>query len=122
MNTINWFEIPTTDFARATRFYEQILATPLRVDDSFPNIKLAILPSSEEGVGGALVQMEQAKPNPDGARVYLNGGDDLAAILDRVPAAGGKVIMPKTFLREEIGHIALFADSEGNVIGLHSLH
>jgi predicted enzyme related to lactoylglutathione lyase len=122
MNAINWFEIPTTDFVRATRFYEQILATSLRLDDSFPDIKLAILPSSEHGVGGALVQLAQGKPNPDGVRIYLNGGDDLAAILDRVTSAGGKVLMPKTFLREEIGYIGLFSDSEGNVIGLHSVH
>lgn len=121
MNAINWFEIPATDFARATRFYEQILAAPLHIDNSLGDVKLGVLPYTHgEGVGGAIVEMAQAKPNADGARIYLNGGDDLAAILDRVPAAGGQVVMPKTFLREDIGHIGLFADSEGNVIGLHS--
>ena len=123
MNAINWFEIPTTDFARATRFYEQIFATPLRVDDSFGEIKLAVLPYTHgAGVGGALVEMPQAKPNADGARIYLNGGEDLGRILDRVTAAGGQVVMPKTHLRDDIGYIGLFADSEGNVIGLHSQH
>jgi uncharacterized protein len=122
MNAINWFEIPAADFARATRFYEQILAIPLRVDDSM-GIKLAVLPYTQgEGIGGAIVEMPQAKPHADGVRIYLNGGADLDAILKRVPAAGGQVVMPKTFLREDIGHIGMFSDSEGNVIGLHSVN
>lgn len=29
--------------------------------------------------------------------------------------------MPKTFLREDIGHIGMFRDTEGNIVGLHSL-
>jgi predicted enzyme related to lactoylglutathione lyase len=122
MNAINWFEIPATDFARATRFYEEVLATPLQIDGSM-GTKLAILPYTEgEGVGGAVIEMPQAKPHADGTRIYLNGGDDLDVILKRVPAAGGQIVMPKTFLREDIGHIGMFSDSEGNVIGLHSLN
>lgn len=123
MNAIHWFEIPTADFARATRFYEEILAASLRIDDSFADIKLAIFPYTQgEGIGGVLVEMPQAKPHADGVRIYLNGGADLGVILDRVPAAGGKVLMPKTLLNKDIGHIGLFSDSEGNVIGLHSIN
>lgn len=121
MNAINWFEIPTADFSRAHRFYEQILAAELKVDESFPGIRMAIFPASETGVAGCLVEMEQAKPSPDGVRIYLNGGDDLAAILERVLPAGGQIIMPKTFLREDIGYIGMFSDSEGNIVGLHSM-
>lgn len=121
MNAINWFEIPATDFSRATRFYEQILAAPLRIEN-LGETKLGVLPySPDKGVGGAVVQMPQARPHADGARIYLNGGDDLDAILKRVPAAGGHVVMPKTLLNDDIGHIGLFSDSEGNVIGLHSI-
>lgn len=122
MNAINWFEIPTADFTRATRFYEQILATSLHIDNSFEGIRMAIFPHEDASVGGALVDMPQAKPNADGARLYLNGGEDLGPILDRVTSAGGQVVMPKTFLREDIGYVGLFADSEGNVVGLHSRH
>jgi uncharacterized protein len=122
MNAINWFEIPAADFTRATRFYEQIFAAPLHIDSSFDGIQMAIFPHGDAGVGGAIVNMPQAKPHADGARIYLNGGEDLGPILDRVAAAGGQVVMPKTFLRDDIGHIGLFTDTEGNVIGLHSLH
>ena len=122
MNAINWFEIPVADFARAVAFYERILATQLPIDASFPGIRMAVFPMQEPGVGGCLVECEQSRPHADGARVYLNGGDDLAAILARVDAAGGRVVVPKTLIRDDVGHFALFADSEGNVVGLHSPH
>lgn len=122
MNAINWFEIPAANLERATSFYETILAAKLTMDTSFPGMRMALFPYQEPGVGGCLIEFEQAKPNADGVRIYLNGGDDLAAILDRVPPAGGQVVMPKTLIRAEIGYIGLLRDSEGNIIGLHSLH
>lgn len=122
MNAINWFEIPVANLDRALAFYERILAEKLPVDSSFPGMRMAMFPSQDPGIGGCLIEFEQARPHADGVRVYLNGGDNLAAILGRVEAAGGTTIMPKTFLREDIGHIGMFRDSEGNIIGLHSLH
>ena len=122
MNAINWFEIPVANFDRAVAFYERIMAVKMPVDSSFPGIRMAMFPSRDPGVGGCLVEFEQARPHADGVRVYLNGGENLAAILDRVEAAGGVIVMPKTFLRENIGHIGMFSDSEGNIIGLHSPH
>ena len=122
MNAINWFEIPAADLERATTFYETILAAKLTVDTSFPGMRMALFPYQEQGVGGCLIEFEQARPNADGVRIYLNGGDDLAAILDRVQSAGGQIVMPKTLIRPEIGYIGLFSDSEGNIVGLHSLH
>ena len=122
MNAINWFEIPVANLDRALAFYERILAEKLPVDSSFPGMRMAMFPSQDPGIGGCLIEFEQARPHADGVRVYLNGGDNLAAILGRVEAAGGTIIMPKTFLREDIGHIGMFGDSEGNFIGLHSPH
>ena len=122
MNAINWFEIPVANLDRALAFYERILAEKLPGDSSCPGMRMAMFPSQDPGIGGCLIEFEQARPHADGVRVYLNGGDNLAAILGRVEAAGGTIIMPKTFLREDIGHIGMFRDSEGNIIGLHSLH
>jgi hypothetical protein len=122
MNAINWFEIPAANFERAVRFYEQILAAPLPIDASFPGMRMAMLPYEEPGVGGCLLEFEQARPHADGVRVYLNGGDNLQPILDRIVAAGGQIIMPKTLIRDDIGYIGMFTDSEGNIIGLHSMH
>lgn len=122
MNVINWFEIPVTNFARARRFYETIMAVELKVEESFPGMRMAIFPAADEDATGCLIEFTEARPHADGVRIYLHGGDDLAPILGRVAAAGGTVIMPKTFLREDIGHIGMFRDTEGNLVGLHSLH
>ena len=122
MNAINWFEIPAANFARAVAFYEAIMSARLPVDESFPGMKMAMLPYAEPGVGGCLIEFDHARPHADGVRIYLNGGEDLAPILARVGTAGGQVIMPKTLIREDIGYIGMFSDSEGNIIGLHSMH
>lgn len=121
MNAINWFEIPAANFDRAVQFYETILATPLNADSSFPDIRMAIFPYQQPGVGGCIFEHPEARPHADGVRIYLNGGDNLGPILDRVVAAGGQIVMPKTLLREDIGYIGMFSDTEGNIIGLHSM-
>jgi predicted enzyme related to lactoylglutathione lyase len=46
--------------------------------------------------------------------------DDVQEKLDRVEAAGGGIIQPKTQITEDIGYMGLFRDSEGNRIALHS--
>ena len=122
MNAINWFEIPAANFARAVAFYETIMAARLPIDASFPGMKMAMLPYQEPGVGGCVIEFEQARPHADGVRIYLNGGEDLAPILARVESAGGQVVLPKTLIRDDIGYIGLFSDSEGNIVGLHSMH
>jgi predicted enzyme related to lactoylglutathione lyase len=52
--------------------------------------------------------------------VYLNAGDDLDGAVARVEAAGGKVLLGKTRISEDIGSIAHFLDTEGNRVALHS--
>ncbi|QNM95965.1 VOC family protein [Chitinimonas koreensis] len=118
MNAINWFEIPTADFTRAVDFYGNVLGIEFHLDDSMPHSRLAVFPHGETGVGGALAHSPNMKPTAEGTVVYI-GTAELDAALGRVPAAGGAVLMAKTFLGDEIGHIALIRDSEGNTVGLH---
>jgi predicted enzyme related to lactoylglutathione lyase len=117
-NAINWFEIPVTDFSRATHFYKEILSTEIGVEEMGPFL-MGMLPY-QDGVGGALVKAEGYTPNPDGCIVYLNGGEDLNQVLSKVENSGGKVVMPKTKVNDEVGYISFFIDSEGNKIGVHS--
>ncbi|MDP5239260.1 VOC family protein [Uliginosibacterium sp. 31-16] len=121
MNVINWFEIPVANFDRARRFYETIFAVQLKQEACGPDSRMAIWPHEGQAVGGCLIEMAEARPHKDGTRVYLNGGKDLGEVLARVEAAGGSIVVPKTLISPEIGYFALFFDSEGNVIGLHSL-
>ena len=59
--------------------------------------------------------------NYDGPLVYLNGNPDVQIILDRIEPAGGQILVPKTEISPEYGHMAVFLDSEGNRIALHSI-
>jgi uncharacterized protein len=120
MSAINWFEIPVTDMDRATRFYSTVLGVKVEVAGEF-DMPMAFLPmSGPEGVGGALVSGAGYVPSQQGTTVYLNGGADLGPMLDRVQAAGGQVLLPKTSIGEH-GFIGIFVDAEGNKVGLHSI-
>jgi predicted enzyme related to lactoylglutathione lyase len=81
----------------------------------------SIFPCPSKQNTGALVEGGGYAPSDEGVVIYLNGGKDLSGVLRRVEKAGGKVLLEKTFLSKEAGHIACFTDTEGNRIGLHSM-
>jgi len=122
-NAISWFEIGTTDLERATKFYETIFNIRLNPLD-LPNIKMRMFPLEDmAGVGGAVVNSGGFhKPSAtDGPLIYLNSNPDVQQILERVEAAGGKIMVPKTEISPEYGFMAVIIDTEGNRIGLHSV-
>ena len=116
---INWFEIPVRDLDRARRFYEATFAVELK-PEVMEGMHMAIFPCDAPATGGASLACPEGKPGDHGVVIYLHGGDDLSVPLARAVAAGATVLMPRTELSPEIGSIAMFADSEGNRIGLHS--
>jgi uncharacterized protein len=120
-NVINWFEIPATDFQRAKKFYENILKIEM-MEQPVAGFQMAFFPMDPNSgaVSGAICAGEHYTPSTDGAKLYLNAGEDLSAVLERVPAAGGQIAIPKTQITPEYGYMAFFIDSEGNMIGLHS--
>ena len=120
-NSLNWFEIPATDIARAKKFYEAIF--DIKMDEQeMMGMKMAFFPYEDMNgkVSGGLVQGPMHKPSADGAKVYLNGNPDLSVALGKVEAAGGKIVMPKTKISDEIGYMGFFIDTEGNAGALHS--
>ena len=118
-NAINWFEIPASDFGRATKFYATILGVELQHVPMGPN-QMGFFPADQGGVAGAVVAGPEAQPGQGGATVYLNANPDLTAVAGRIQSAGGHVIVPKTPISPEYGFFALFKDTEGNIVGLHS--
>jgi uncharacterized protein len=83
-------------------------------------MQMGILPYEEQMVTGVIIQAEGYKPSADGVTIYLNGGDNLQVILDKVETNGGKILTPKTSHADGNGFFAIFLDSEGNKIGLNS--
>lgn len=123
-NAISWFEIPTTDIDRAQKFYEAIFGMTM-IPMDMPNIKMRMFPLDDmmTQVGGALCDsggFHKASAT-DGPLIYLNANPDVQGVLDKVEAAGGKIMLPKTEISPEYGFMALFMDTEGNRIGLHSI-
>jgi predicted enzyme related to lactoylglutathione lyase len=123
-NAISWFEIPTTDINRAQKFYETIFGISM-ISMEMPNIKMRMFPIDDmiNGIGGALVDSGGFhKPSlTDGPLVYLNANPDVQHILDKVETAGGKIMVPKTEISPEYGNMAVFIDTEGNRVALHSV-
>ncbi len=116
-----WVEIPVLDFERAKGFYEKLFVFEMKSDEYDGSI-MGYLPDHSQGYAftGAIVKSEHMKPSADGSLVYINCGEDLTEMLNRVEPAGGNIIVPKTLIMEEIGYFALFSDTEGNTLGLWS--
>lgn len=123
-NAISWFEIPSTDIDRATKFYESIFGVSL-IPMDMPNVQMRMFPVDDPmtGIGGAIVKTDgfHIPSQTDGPLIYLNGNPDVQQVIDKVEAAGGSIIVPKTEISPEYGFMAVFIDTEGNRIGLHSV-
>ena len=120
-NSLNWFEISVSDINRAKQFYETIFGITMD-SSSMMGMEMAFFPY-QPGSGkasGALVQGQMHTPSGDGVKLYLNGNPDLSEALSKVEAAGGKITMPNTKINDDIGHMAFFSYTEGNMVALHS--
>ncbi len=118
-SVINWFDIPATDFNRAVAFYETVLGISL-IRENMLGAQMAIFPAKAGETTGAIIARDGANPRAGGSTIYLKAGKDVSASLKRVAKAGGKVVHPKTFIKEGWGYFAIVLDTEGNTIGLHS--
>ena len=121
LHSLNWFEIPVTDFDRAKKFCSAIYDYEMP-ENIMGTVRMGffMMDFEKQGVGGSICYGEGYVPSSEGALVYLNGGSDLDIVLSRVEKAGGKVLVPKTLITEDIGFFAVFLDTEGNRLALHS--
>lgn len=118
-NLISIVEIPVANFGRAVSFYQSILG--IRIEEAdMGGIQMGLFPNEGEGVFVQLIKGDGYKPSGDGTVAYLNGGNDLQKIAGKIEANGGKIVVPKTEIGPDMGFYALFTDTEGNKLGLHS--
>jgi len=116
----NWVEILVKDMARATRFYAEILGGATLRDVQLGQLRYALFPTADTFNAGALARGTSYEPSERGVVVYLNGGRDFNRALNRVAAAGGRILAQKTKVSSEADCIGLFLDLEGTRIGLHN--
>jgi predicted enzyme related to lactoylglutathione lyase len=124
-NSINWFELYVQDMPRARAFYEALLGItlePLKLPEGGDEgLEMWSFPGDMEryGANGALCRMPGVPSGPGGTLVYF-ACEDCGITAGRVAAAGGRVHREKMSIGE-YGFIALAFDTEGNMIGLHSM-
>lgn len=119
-NPVGWFEIYVQDMDRAKAFYEKVLGGQLsRIDVPEPEIWGFSMQQDHYGAAGALVRMQGVPSGGNSVLVYFTC-NDCAVEAGRAKEAGGKVFKEK-FSIGQYGHIALIHDTEGNMIGLHSM-
>jgi predicted enzyme related to lactoylglutathione lyase len=119
-DALNWFELYVNDFDRAKHFYETALQTSLQTFEK-EDCRMGMFPHDQSGgVGGSITKMDGISPGHGGTLVYLNVEGDLDGVLKRIPGAGGSVIKTRTSIGQH-GFIAIFKDTEGNSVGLHSM-
>ena len=119
-NPVGWFEIYVQDMERAKAFYESVFAGKLQKIES-PGLEMWAFPMQENGFGvaGALVKMPGCPSGGNSTLVYFIC-DDCAIEARKAKENGGKIFKEK-FEIGKYGFIALVNDSEGNMIGLHSM-
>ena len=120
-NCLNWFEIPVENMDRAKQFYQSIFCIEM-TEQIINGMQMVFFPSVHGNgkVGGALVKSDLHKSNTEGVLVYLNANPDVSLVLERIEEHGGVVLLYKTMLTPEAGYMAIFLDTEGNRIALHS--
>lgn len=119
-NPVGWFEIYVNDMPRAKQFYETVFGTQLQRLNS-NDIEMWSFPMADGhyGASGALVKMQGFAADGNSTLVYFSSAD-CALEAERATAAGGHIVKPKMSIGE-YGHIALLIDTEGNMIGVHSM-
>jgi len=119
-NPVGWFEIYVQDMARAKRFYETVLGLALdRLEVDALEMWAFPMAMDAGGVSGSLVRAAGIPSGGNSTLVYFSCAD-CAVEAGRVAAAGGTLVREK-FSIGQYGFVALAQDTEGNMIGLHSV-
>ncbi len=118
INPVSWFEIPAIDLDRAKKFYESVFGFEMTPETN-AGYEMLSFPMNMPGPGasGALMKGFGYKPSLEGSTIYLNT-DKIDEHIRKIEEAGGKIYVPKKDIGP-YGFISIFADSEGNRVGLY---
>ncbi|GLW12689.1 hypothetical protein Misp01_78170 [Microtetraspora sp. NBRC 13810] len=112
---IAFFEVISSDHERAQAFYRDLFDWRVAADPEMGGYGLVDTGAGEQAVGGGIGPSMQ--PGDTGVKVYVQV-DDLDAYLDRAEALGGERLVPPIDLPGDFGRFAVFADPDGNQVGL----
>jgi predicted enzyme related to lactoylglutathione lyase len=119
-NPVNWFEIYVQDMARAKAFYSAVFGCEFaRIGGGDVEMWGFPMNDGQYGASGSLVKVPGVASGGNSTLVYFRCAD-CAIEAQKIPAAGGRIHRPKMSIGQ-YGQIVLAFDSEGNMIGLHSM-
>ena len=119
-NPVNWFEIYVQDMDRAKIFYEAVFGWRLsKLEGSEFDMWAFPMSQGKAGATGALIKIP-GYPSGNNSVVIYFSCDDCAVEANKATLAGGKIETEKKLVGP-YGCITLVNDTEGNVIGLHSM-
>jgi predicted enzyme related to lactoylglutathione lyase len=118
---VGWFEIYVQEMDRAKAFYQNTFQITLERLETNSDIELWSFPTQLDnpGCGGALAKMEGKDSGTGGTIIYFSCAD-CAVEAARSLKNGGRIQKEKLSIGQH-GFIALIYDTEGNMIGLHSM-
>lgn len=118
-NPVAYFEIGGEDAEGLRKFYRDLFGWNINDigEASAAGTPYWFVQGEEGGIPGGVIQTNEQMP-PSYVMFYVQS-DDIQASLDKAESLGGKPVGPAMDLPEGRGQIGIFADPEGNVIGLH---
>lgn len=109
---VHW-EFWSKDPARVSEFYASVFDWEIQ---HIPELNYRMVETgSESGIKGGIMQPQEG-PWPGNMALYVDV-DDLDRYKDKIEAAGGKILVHKMEI-PGVGHVTLFADTDGRVNGM----
>ncbi len=112
---VAFFEVTSPDAERAQKFYREMFDWQVAADPAMGGYALVDTGAGEGAVGGGIGASETT--GEQGVKIYVRVGD-LDGFLDRAERLGGTRLVSPTDLPGDYGRFAVFADPDGNPVGL----
>ncbi|HEX2047064.1 MAG TPA: VOC family protein [Acidimicrobiales bacterium] len=112
---VAFFEVVSTEPERAQKFYAELFGWRVEAPPELGGYALVDTGAGENAVGGGIGPSQA--PGDTGVKIYMQV-DDLEACLARAEELGGTRLVPPTDLPGDFGRFAIFADPDGNPVGL----
>jgi predicted enzyme related to lactoylglutathione lyase len=112
MLRVTHFELPADDPERAVAFYQKVFGWKINKWEGPVDYWLITTGENASGINGAIMRRENVTNTVNTVDV-----PSLDEFSQKVVAAGGKVMTPKTAI-PGVGYFAYCTDTEGNLFGI----
>ena len=112
---VAFFEVVSAEPERAQKFYAELFGWRVEASPDLEGYALVDTGAGVQAIGGGIGPSQG--PGDTGVKIYMRV-DDLDGYLARAQELGGTSLVPPMDLPGGYGRIAIFADPDGNPVGL----